>query len=354
MQTIDWKTRPSVVFESDDWGSCEFASSRADYELFLGREPGNVWRSARLETPKDLKRLYSLLEQYRDKNARAAVFTAFFCMANPNYDAIRASGFQEYHDIPIDAGMPSPWTHDGLVKAWRDGVRRGVLAPEFHGRLHHTQPSLWLKLLQDGDAEAAWRFAHSIFIQNEHLPEYEGLSDEETREWVRPAVGTFTRLFSACPTAAVSSDATPLTEKVWAELGMKTFCLRNFSIPGAPPIVYSNKPWNNQDPDTPMGARNPGTGVTYLSRNIFFEPAVDGQYSFSRTISHLEQVWQRNEPAVISTHRVNYLNWNCEVEEFAWRELERLLAYLSSRGDVHFHTSAEIARIFHSVEGLNS
>ena len=215
----------------------------------------------------------------------------------------------------------------------------------------------WLKLVQEDSvlgAEAKKRFAQKIYYQNSHYPEYTGMTPEETQQWLEPALATFQRLFGTAPTAGVTSDATPLTEILWAANGIKTFCLRNFSIPGAEPLVYLTKPWNNQDSSTPMGAWNPETDVVYLSRNIFFEPAFDPHYSFEKIVADIEAVWARNEPAILSTHRLNYISWNADFTRRGFTEMERLLAWLAQQGNTRFLTTAEASDIYRTGKSVRS
>jgi len=348
--TPDWRSHRTVVVESDDWGACEYAPTRALWEAACEQAPAGSLRNAqygKLESPEELERLGALLDRYPDGNGLPLTLTAFFCLANPDYARIKATG--EYHDLPVDRGFPPLWQGAGLVAAWRQAVENGWLSPEFHSRLHHIHAGEWLRLLKgDGpeSEEARRRFEHETYYQNRHYPEYAGMTPEATWQWIAPALATFERLFSRRPTAGVTSDATALTEIIWAANGIRTFCLRNFSIPGAAPLVYATKPWNNQDPATPMGAWNPVTDVVYLSRNIFFEPGFDPEYRFEKIISDIEAVWQRNEPAILSTHRLNFISWNREIAARGLSELQRLLAHLHERGDVHFMTTDEVAQLY--------
>ncbi|HWL53199.1 MAG TPA: hypothetical protein VNQ90_12245 [Chthoniobacteraceae bacterium] len=349
---LDWQHEPAVVFESDDWGACEHAPSAGEWKRQLAATPPAAWPpyfNAKLESPAEMERLADLLDSVRDAQGRPARFTAFTCLANPDFDKISTSGFTEYYDRFVDEGFPAPWQGEGVVTAWRGAMKRGVWAPEFHTRFHHTHGGDWLALLRDpGETgqTARNRFAARIYSQDRHYPEYRAMSREEIAAWVRPAVAAFERLFGFRPDAGVTSDATAEVEAVWAECGIRTFCLRNFAIPGAAPLVYHTKPWNNQDPATPMGAWNAGTDVIYLSRNIFFEPGFDPAYSFETIMDHVRQVWARNEPAVFSTHRLNYVNYRPEVAEQGLRELRRVLKRLAEVPRIRFLTTREVAALY--------
>ncbi len=353
---VDWRGLRAVVFESDDWGACEYAPTRELWCQTVAETPPERLRpvqSARLECAADLKRLGDLLARHPGADGRPPVFTAFFCLANPDFSKIAATG--EYHDLAIDTAFPQGWEQPGLPEAWREAARNGWLAPEFHTRFHHMNPAGWLSLLREeseAGREARLRFERAIYYQNQHLPEYAGLSPERMQQWLLPALETFRRLFGHGPGAGVTSDATPLTEVLWAANGIRTFCLRSFSIPGAEPIVYHTKPWNNQHAATPMGGWNPETDVIYLSRNIFFEPGFDPDYSFAKTMRDIEAVWARNEPAILSTHRLNYVAWDEGLPRRGFAALGQLLETLSRRGDVHFLTTAQVAALYRTGKPL--
>ncbi len=344
--SLDWKNHPTVVFESDDWGACEHAPTPCEWERQRAATPPEALRpyhNAKLETPAEVARLADLLAAHRDAEGRPTQFTAFTCMANPDFEAIAANGFTQYIDRFVDEGFPPPWPGEGVVAAWRQAMERGVWAPEFHTRFHHTHGGDWLALLREPGSVARARFEAAIYNQERHYPEYRAMSPAEIDAWVAPAIAAFERTFGIAPSAGVTSDATAEVEAAWAAHGVRTFCLRNFSIPGDAPIIYHTKPWNNQDATTPMGAWNPETDVIYLARNIFFEPAFDPAYSFDTLLDHVRQVWARNEPAIFSTHRLNFVNYDEALAQRGLRELERMLAVLTQEPRLRFMSTREVA-----------
>lgn len=349
---VNWRAFPTLVIESDDWGACEYAPTREIWETMKASIPADSFPSignSKLESAEEINALCSLLERFPGSDGIPATLTAFICLANPDYQKIRESNFEHYFDIPIDQGFPPAWGGENVMKTWLEWIARGIVSPEFHTRLHHTHPTRWLSLLRENSPEgeeARRRFDQEIYWRGKHDPEYADMSPFMMNEWFVPALKTFQRLFGSLPNAAITSDATPLTEIIWAANGIQSFCLRNFSIPGGEPIVYHTKPWNNQDPSTPMGAWNPQTDMVYLNRNIFFEPAFDPDYSFEKTIEHIHAVWERNEPAVVSSHRLNYANWNSEIAERGFTELERLLKEVSRTKNVRFFSTREIADVY--------
>jgi hypothetical protein len=55
-----------------------------------------------------------------------------------------------------------------------------------------------------------------------------------------------------------------------------------------------------------LGKKNK-TGLTYLTRNCFFEPGQPGRDWVDSCLSEISTAFRWNKPAVISSHRVNYI-----------------------------------------------
>lgn len=350
---IDCARFPAVVFESDDWGACEVAPTAA---VAAALEPR--WEAlygqrreihTTLETPEDLRQLYAVLSGFRGADGQPAVFTAFTCTGAPDYEAIRATGYSEYRDIGIDEGVPPTWERGDLVSAWREGMRLGVYSPEFHGRLHHTSPLLLLQRLRGAGPEAElarFAFDREVYCQGAHLPEFAGMNVRAQYDWNRVGIERFRRAFGRPPAAAVTSDAYPDTETIWALLGIRTVCLKSCRVNSGQVVVYGTKPWNNQDPSVPMGAYHPMRDLVYLTRNVFFECANKPDQSAEVVCEVIRTRWSEGEPAVISTHRANYVSFEPERAQTGRIELSRLLRRLTEADGVRFLTSAELGDIF--------
>lgn len=345
---IDWDKYRAVVFESDDWGACEYARNAPDaaavQELF---DEKSAYGGSTLETPDDLEWLYQTLEAARGCDGQKAVFTAFMPMGNPDFAAIAASDFRDYHDIGLDEGFPPGWERGDLIGKWREGVARGVFAPEFHAGLHHTSPLLWLELLRgDGpDSQTARAlFERHCYAQRVHLPEYHGLNAKTQHAWVGRAIARFERLFGFAPRAGVTSDALPMTEIIWSVNGLEIFCLKNCRTNDGETVVYGTKPWNSQDAACPMGAYNRRLDLVYLNRNLHLDNLTprDGD----EVAAVVESCWRRNEPVIVNTHRAGYVNFDA-ARAVAGRELlAELLAWLSAQERVRFLTTAEVGGLY--------
>ena len=346
---IDPGVRPVVVLESDDWGACETApdpGAAGECRRLLARfgRPDRHWRGC-LERPADLERLFSVLASHRGADGLPPVFTAFTSMGNPDYRAIREGGFAEYRDIPLGEGFPEGWDGSGVTEKMREGMALGVWEPEYHSLLHHTSPSSWMALLRapgpEGDLARAL-FDLNVYTQFRHIPEYEHLPVRGQYRMIDTGFARFERLFGRTPAAAVTSDAYPETELLWAVRGARTVALKNCRVNSGEVVVYPTKPWNMQDVYARMGDIDEKLDVAFLVRNVFLESA-DTLEDVQRVI---EKVWTvYREPAVVSTHRENYCSFDSGHVEACLERLDRLLAWLAGRG-AYFLTSAELGDLY--------
>ena len=322
VRAVDWSRWPAVVFESDDWGSTPVVRTeeeRADMLTHLSTEAGVF-----VDDPAVMERLFSILSRFPGADGRPAVFTAFVLPAFPDFRAIKQSNFAAYTDIGMAEGFAPFGEQGAIARVWREGWGGGVFHPEFHARLHHTSPILWLELLggtgPDAD-RARERFGRFAYAQGRHIPEFARMDARAQYEWTAEGIRLFTEAVGYAPSAAVTSDATPITEIVWAVSGIRTFCLRNCRNNQGEVVVYDTKPWNAQDPYSHMGEYDSETGLVSLNRNVFFEN-LQADQGTDAALSAIAAAWKRNEPALTmslsarcSHHRPNptksALRWNC-------------------------------------------
>ena len=358
---LDAERFPAVVFESDDWGACEWLPDRNALESWRSMHPGENIALQRLEKACDLNKLFHVFMRHRGMDSLSPVFTAFMCMGNPDFDAIQANGFAEYVDIPVMRGFPAPWDGAGALDAMRSGMEKGFWSPEYHAMLHHTSPRKWLDLLRGSgpDSEKARQlFQLRAYSQRRHIPEYDDSTVLEQNRMITEGFQRFQEAFGTLPSAAVTSDALPETVVLWAANGIRFVCIINCRVNSGETVVYNTKPWNFQDTYRKIGDYDPLLDVVYLTRNAFFEVDPADRRLFGISGAELMKVIERNfkvygEPAVISTHRSAYVSHDPEMEAVRLRELENLLALLEKRG-VLFLTTSELGSLYRNGWSLRS
>jgi len=339
MPGADWSRHKVICFESDDWGCCCWTPSPAALQRVVAirevREHFDrrrLWRwvDGSLETPEHVTALCDFLERFTGADGRPAVFTPCYIMGNPDFERIAAGGMAEYSDLLIDGAVPSAWELGDFIAPAREGIMRGVWRPEYHARLHHTQPYLWLETVREGHPEAAPLFEEQIFQQSGMRPEYQDMDEATQRDWVEGGMSSFERAFGYLPECAINCDASELTERIWWEWGVRTRL--------------------NRFPDEGVFGPSPFTEMTYLRRNVRLEPlGIDDEYTasgFTGAWRELQQAWASGQPAIVSTHRKNYVSFVAEQQRQGYLQLELLLIGIAeSYPDAVYLTSAEIGQL---------
>jgi len=339
MPAANWSEHRVVCFESDDWGCCAWAPDQyALQKVGALREVRAYWQRARLwnwldgslETPDDVRFLCDFLECFVGGDGRAPVFTPCYLTANPDFERIAEEGLETYHDITIEQGVPSRWARGHFVAAAREGFTRGVWRPEYHGRLHHAQPYRWLKAVRDGEPEAVALFEEQMFQGSGRLPEYAEMDEATQREWANGGIDAFERAFGYRPYCAINADGSQVTEGIWQDAGIR---------------ARLNRPACGQ------GQRSPHTSMVYLRRNARLEPlGLDDEYAqagFTNCWREVRAAWQAGEPAIVSTHRKNYVSMVAEQQRQGFMQLEQLFLAIEESGpEATYLTSAEIAQLY--------
>lgn len=297
---VNWQKRPAVVVWSDDWGMNAWAPTEEAYNATKHEELMQTrWSSGSLENAEDLERTFRLLEAHRSGDGQPIVFEPYYIVGSPDYDAMRACEFRYYVDIGLDQGVSQSWERGDIVTKAREGIARGVWAPQYHGRTHHFSHHRWLKRLREGEERAQRMFAHHMYVcetVKERVPEHEDMAEPERKDWVRGAMGYFIRAFGFPPASVRNSDE---AEIAWATQGIQ---IR---------VGVSDREGEDQ-----TGKHSPLADLWYAGRAINFEPfdTADREDILGRVQTETEAAWQANRPAFISSHRRNFTAFTDDVD----------------------------------------
>ena len=110
----------------------------------------------------DLLQLFDTLKKFKDINGNHPVLTANTIVANPDFEKIKASDFNEYHYEPFTETLKKYPNHKGAFQLWQQGMSEGLFKPQFHGR-EHLNVHRWMQSLRDGMPETHFAFEHEVF-----------------------------------------------------------------------------------------------------------------------------------------------------------------------------------------------
>lgn len=354
-----WRTdRKIVVIESDDWGTLR-TPNRHTFEVLAAKYADSMWTDTydcvdNLANKEDLEMLFDVLTSVTDCKGHHAVITANTIVGNPDFQKIAASDYKEYYWEPFTETLNRYPTHAGTFDCWKQGMDLGIFVPQFHGR-EHLNVCCWLHLLQQnypGMREAleygTW-LGHPV--GNRRLDIAYNYADNLEWNFVSKSIiegyELFTKLFgyksitTICPSYTWDNEI----EKLFANLG----------------VIVMQGGWTQCYPDRDgqhayirhfTGERNQ-YGQYYSMRNIHFEPSLFKEIDpVCRVMADIQRVFLWHKPAIISSHRLNYIgNLVPENRKGTLDLLRRLLhAIVQQYPDVEFMSSDQLARLLSTHE----
>ena len=349
-----WKTEKRiVVIESDDWGSVRMPSKEVYRELLAKGVRVDRCLFSRydsLETEEDLSVLFDALNSVRDGGGRPAILTANCVVANPDFERIRKSRFEQYHYEPMTETFKRYRGCENSFRLYHEGIKNNFFRPQFHGR-EHLNVVRWLEALKRGDRITTLAFGQGHFgLSSKVSPELKvrymdalGGVSPEAKSFHVSAINEGLDLFEKLFGYRSKSFIAPCY--IWSrdvELVLYQGGIR--FIQGLPlqQIPVSDDPAKVKVKYHYTGQRN-AVGQYYLVRNAFFEPYKGGDMSIhiSDCVDRIALAFRVGKPAIISSHRINYIG--SLDREFRDRNIQTLRCLL-----------AEIVRRWPDVEFMSS
>lgn len=348
INAVGWRTKKKLVLiESDDWGAVRMPS-RETYEKLrvAGAGDGCFFdKFDSLESSKDLELLFEVLSSVKDHKGQYAIMQPFTVVANPNYEAIEANQFLKYEYEPF-TDTYKRYTHtEHTFETVKEGVQAGIWHPQSHGR-EHIQVNRWMKALQSKDKLVQLEFSARAFHcgctppKLDYYNAFDYDSKEELpqlKEMLRDGLKLFEQLYgyravSLCsPCGYTSREFQTFSSTEGIRLRGGQFHAPN----GDGSYRVINDFWGRKD----------ANGMLVYRRNCKFEPSKDHNIDWvDRCLSEIKIAFRWGKPAVIDTHRVNYIGRLYEENrDYSLKELKRLLVEIIKHWpDVEFVTSEQM------------
>jgi hypothetical protein len=351
-----WTTkRKIIIIESDDWGSIRMPSRKVFNILeskglnLTGGDSRRYNLYDTLASSEDLNALFETLYSFSDENKNPCVFTAVCVVANPDFQKIKENDFKEYYYEPFTNTLDRYYQNNNLFDLWKKGIEYRIFIPQFHGR-EHLNVGEWMRALQQRDQETLIGFEHGVwgFIRKPFKGSnvsYQAVFDLhqpddliiQTRA-IKEGLALFQELFGYRARYFVPPNG-PFNnslEKVAAECGIIYMLASKIQIE---PQVNGEKRkifhW--------LGQLNMYS-QRYITRNCFFEPSQKGKDWVSSCLNEIDIAFRWHKPAVISSHRVNYIGVHDKLNrDKGLHQLILLLKSILKRWpDVEFFTSDQL------------
>ena len=314
-----WHTkRKIVVIESDDWGSIRMPSKEI-YNKFLKLgypvDKDYYCKYDSLESENDLVNLFEILSSFKDVKGNPPVITANTVIGNPDFDKIKESDFQTYYFELFTESLKRYPNHTGLFNLFKEGIHNKLFHPQFHGR-EHINISLWMNALRNND-----KLTHIAFdFKSLGIPykpksgninfmkalDFTSVKEKEDKKIIiSEGIYNFENLFHYVSKSFIAPSYTwhsSLNSFLMGK-GVRYFqCIPYQSEPNLKPGPRYAKIFHY------CGQRNKYSQI-YLLRNCHFEPSFSEATDWVDDCLHRMKVafnWQK--PAIISTHRVNFIS----------------------------------------------
>lgn len=355
--------RKLVVIYVDDYGSIRVRDKQAYNNLLKAGLAVDKTRYGydTLCTTEDLQMLFDVLTSVKDKNGHHAVFTPFANIANPDFEKIKESGFQQYYREPFTKTMERLGdAYNGTYELWKQGIAEGIFRPEYHGTEHI---SVWrfMKALQEGHKSTMLSFenesvASPFFPDEPKIDNATAVFDivkasdnDSLKTDIKVGLDMFEELLGYravqfTPGAAIYS---PLLHESLLQNGIKSIHVQRYK-------AYPLGEGKFVKSFLYTGKKNE-VGQHYIVRNCVFEPFLDDRThnlnAVNNCLLNIEAAFRMHAPAMVSTHRVNFAG---AIEpthrDESLNDLRLLLTEIVKRWpDVEFVSGNQISKILFNL-----
>ena len=292
-----------------------------------------------------------VLTSVKDKNDNPCKFTINNIVANPDFPKIKESNYEKYFYEPFPQTLQRYHRSDTVLQLYREGIASKALQPQFHGR-EHVHVSNWFKRLQSKDQAFLDAFDERMFTINidkgnscleeclDAMATYEAHELEDTSRAVTEGLKLFSDIWGFASKSVIAPCYT------WHSSLENTFKSNGVSfVQGAraqrSPVIGNNRKIIKRHY---MGEQSP-QGLKYLIRNVDFEQIERNNPAIVHTaLKQIDIAFSLKKPAIISSHRVNYIGYIEESNRTSnLKLLKDLLQQIIRRyPDVEFMSSDEL------------
>jgi hypothetical protein len=318
LNSFGWRTnRKIIVIESDDWGCIRMPSTEIYNSLLSKGYPVDklpYLKYDSLETKNDFDALFDVLRSFKDKNGNHPIITANTIVTNPNFGKIKASGFNEYiYELFTDTLKNE--SNNNTINYYFEGIKEKVFFPQLHGR-EHLNVNRWMKSLQNNTGLSRVMFDNKLFDLSESETEISENSFVDTLSPatidelpflgnnIKEAAQIFEQIFGFKSKSFIAPCYIwrPETETAIKDAGITYIQSGAYQkVPEIGKINSFTKKFHF------TGQKNK-SGQIYTVRNCLFEPSLT---SLSQTkdhcLSQIEKAFSNKKPAIISSHRINFM-----------------------------------------------
>lgn len=357
VNALGWSTQTKyLLIESDDWGSIRMPSLEAYNRLKQNNIEVDRFSFDKLdsiESEEDLNLLFNTLSKFKDNKGNPPVLTAYHVLANPNFEEIEKNGRVEYvYETILETYKREKSTEDSF-KQIEIGIAEKLYFPQFHGR-EHIHVKRWMEAINSNSKKEQLTFENKAIIwsgsnncanpyNKDYFKGFDYDSDFEHKsiEYILlDGLNLFNSIFGFKSLTITAQGS------VWGDHILSMLNDNGVKLIGGHQLVpnfgnsykVKNRFWGNKN----------NYGQIYWRRNCLFEPYKENNDdAVSKCLNDIEVAFRWGKPAVISSHRVNFIGSIFESNRHnSLRQLDLLLRKVIEKWpDVQFINSAQLAEI---------
>lgn len=317
--SIGWKTkRKIVVFSVDDYGNVRLNSTEARKNMDAAGMPIYSRFDAldTLETKQDLEQLFEVLSSVKDKNGRHAVFTPFALPCNIDFEKMETENFERFHFETLPntykkLAAQQPEAYSGAWDLWQEGIAKGLLKPQFHGREHLNLTVFNDKLQKkDGQLLTALKNKSYTSISDDDYPTMSSTAaldfwDVKENETMKPILKEGLQLFEEVY-GYRSNYFTPPVFNIHHSL-FPTLKENGIQFLDLALLRNEHQGFNTYKKSFNYIGKKTREGLSIMVRNVVFEPTEERGIDWvDHAMKQIETAFRWSKPAIISSHRVNF------------------------------------------------
>lgn len=314
---LGWTTKKRIiVFESDDWGSIRTSDKNAlntfrKKGMPIDKDPYTLYDS--LESNTDLELLFGVINSFKDKNKNNPKFTLNNIVANPDFKKIKSSNFNEYHYELFIATLEKYNDSDKVFSLYKKALDEKLISIQFHGR-EHLQVNNWINKLKKNEKNSLVAFNNNMFT---YYPKVGANCFDQNLD----AFGCYSEKdFLDLP--LVIEDGLRIFEEIWGYKSQSVVCpchIWNQEIEhtfeklginqiqsGPKQTIPKNNPQTNKQIRQYTGKLTKD-GILMTARNVTFEPSIFNSQPVEKALKSIQSAFFWNKPAIISSHRLNFI-----------------------------------------------
>jgi hypothetical protein len=305
-----------IVFESDDWGMIRTSSKEA-FNVLSKKYPLQNCNYSKYDALERKVDVSDLLEVLNSNKSEADIyntpkFTLNYVTHNPDFDKIQSNGFSNYFRETNETTYHRYPNSSEVLNLVKDGILQGLFQPQYHAT-EHININNWLLDLSHGDEATQLAFSYRIAnlhkenvstCGKEHLDAFGYRAHEKyeaLEKTLEIGLNEFQRIFGYASTSLIAPCYfwNERLESAAIKLGVQVFqggTVQKVPLKDGAKYVRHF-----------MGQKG-GMGQRYFIRNCQFERVDNPNINWvDSCLYDVNWAFQCNKPAIISTHRVNYI-----------------------------------------------